>query len=100
MILGSQRQWRISSTAVLLTEDGTLTMYKLFTNLYEQINFRTVVRFRQNKTKQIKQERLNDSDDSSYNHSSNNKNNANNNNNDDDDDDDDDNNNNNNELKC
>ena len=54
-----QRQQRISSTAILLTGD-TLTIYKLFLSLCELINFRTLVGFRQNKTKQIKTNRKKD----------------------------------------
>ena len=51
-----QRQWRISSTA-------TLTIYKLLTNLFEQINFRIFVRFRQNKTKQRNKHRERERED-------------------------------------
>ena len=58
-----QRQWRISSTAILPTEDDTLTIYKLLTNLFEQINFRIFVRFRQNKTKQRNKHRERERED-------------------------------------
>ena len=78
-----QRQQRLSSTAILPPEDDTLTINKLFTNLHEQINFRTLAGFR-HKTKQSKtnrKKRLIDNDDSSYNDNSNNKDNSNNNSN-------------------
>ena len=58
-----QRQWRISSTAILPTEDDPLTIYKLLTNLFEQINFRIFVRFRQNKTKQRNKHRERERED-------------------------------------
>ena len=69
----------MSSTGILPAEDDTLTIYKLFTNLYEEVTLEYYAGFRHNKTKQSKANRkksLNDNDDISYN--SNNKNSNNN----------------------